>query len=121
MAAPFRHKAKSRLRNAVARYRDARRSLHAPASWRSRYGLDWTNFFIADVQTGFGTFVAFYLAHLGWSHSSIGLALQLSFCLKVGALSGSLVSPSPEGPCDDMCRLNPLSGESDGDAADFLD
>ena len=87
MAAPFRHTAKSRLRNTVARYRDARRSLHAPASWRSRYGLDWTNFFIADVQTGFGTFVAFYLAHLGWSHSSIGLVLTVG---GIAALIGQI-------------------------------
>lgn len=33
------------------------------------------NFFIADVQTGFGTFVAFYLAQLGWPQGSIGVAL----------------------------------------------
>ncbi len=33
------------------------------------------NFFIADVQTGFGTFVAFYLARLGWSQESVGMAL----------------------------------------------
>jgi len=65
----------SRLRNGAARYREARRSLHTPASWQSRYGLDWTNFFIADVQTGFGTFVAFYLAHLGWAKSDVGIAL----------------------------------------------
>jgi MFS family permease len=63
------------LRRTVARYRDVRRSLHTPASWQSRYGLDWTNFFLADIQTGFGTFVAFYLANLGWSQSSVGLAL----------------------------------------------
>ena len=33
------------------------------------------NFFLADVQTGFGTFVAFYLAQLGWSLGHIGIAL----------------------------------------------
>lgn len=33
------------------------------------------NFFIADVQTCFGTFVAFYLARLGWSQESVGIAL----------------------------------------------
>lgn len=87
MATQFRQKAKSELRNTVARYRDARRSLHAPASWQSRYGLDWTNFFIADVQTGFGTFVAFYLAHLGWSHSDIGLVLTVG---GVAALVGQI-------------------------------
>ena len=65
----------ARLRDSAARYWEVRRSLHTPASWRSRYGLDWTNFFIADVQTGFGTFVAFYLAHLGWSKGDVGIAL----------------------------------------------
>ncbi|MGH6674174.1 MAG: MFS transporter [Xanthobacteraceae bacterium] len=65
------------LRNTVARYREAKRSLRTPTSWQSRYGLDWMNFFLADVQTGFGTFVAFYLAHLGWSKSSVGLALTV--------------------------------------------
>jgi MFS family permease len=33
------------------------------------------NFFVADVQTGFGTFVAFYLAQQGWSQRDIGIAL----------------------------------------------
>lgn len=35
------------------------------------------NFFVADVQTGFGAFVAFYLAGLGWSKTSVGLALGI--------------------------------------------
>lgn len=65
----------SRLRNSATRYWEARRSLHTPTSWQSRHGLDWTNFFIADVQTGFGTFVAFYLAHIGWAKSDVGIAL----------------------------------------------
>jgi MFS family permease len=94
MAAQFHRKAKARLHNTVARYRDARRSLHAPASWQSRYGLDWTNFFIADVQTGFGTFVAFYLADLGWSHGNIGLVLT------VGGIAG-VVSQIPGGALAD--------------------
>ena len=51
----------------------------------------------------------------------IVLALQLPFCFEVRALSNRLVSPTPERPCDDVCGLNPLSSESDGDAADFLD
>jgi hypothetical protein len=49
------------------------------------------------------------------------LALQLPFCFEVRALSNRLVSSTPERPCDDVCGLNPLSSESDGDAADFLD
>jgi hypothetical protein len=48
------------------------------------------------------------------------LALQLPFCFEVRALSDRLVSSTPERPCDDMCGLDSLSSESDGDAADFL-
>lgn len=66
---------RSKLSRAVTRYRHARRLLRTPASKQSRAGLDWTNFFIADVQTGFGAFVAFYLAELGWSQSDVGLVL----------------------------------------------
>jgi MFS family permease len=82
------------LWDVAARYRDARKSLRAPASGQSRHGLDWTNFFIADVQTGFGTFVAFYLAHLGWSQSRVGLALA------VGGIA-SVVSLIPGGALSD--------------------
>jgi hypothetical protein len=49
------------------------------------------------------------------------LTLQLPFCFEVSALSDRLVSSTPERPCDDVCGLDPLSSESDGDAADFLD
>jgi MFS family permease len=66
---------RSHIGRVITRYRHARRLLYTPASSQSRNGLDWTNFFIADVQTGFGTFVAFYLAGLGWSQSEVGLAL----------------------------------------------
>jgi MFS family permease len=65
------------FRAAAGLYREARRSLHTPASAQSRRGLDWMNFFIADVQTGFGSFVAFYLAQLGWSPAHIGIALSV--------------------------------------------
>ena len=65
---------RTRLRDAAGRFRaaagghyravawpirEARQALQTPASAQSRYGLDWMNFFVADVQTGFGTFVAF--------------------------------------------------------------
>ncbi|HEX3936025.1 MAG TPA: MFS transporter [Xanthobacteraceae bacterium] len=83
-----------RVHHAVARYHDARKSLHSPASPQSRYGLDWMNFFLADVQTGFGTFVAFYLAHLGWSEHDVGYALTL------GGLAG-VVSQIPGGAMAD--------------------
>jgi MFS family permease len=87
----------SRLRRTAARYREARRSLHTPASRQSRYGLDWMNFFLADVQTGFGTFVAFYLARLGWSERSVGLALT------IGGIAGVL-SQIPGGALADAVR-----------------
>lgn len=81
----------------MARYREARKTLHTPASPQSRYGLDWMNFFLADVQTGFGTFVAFYLAHLGWSERSVGVALT------AGGLAGVL-SQIPGGALADAVR-----------------
>ena len=75
---------RTRLRPAVVRYRAARKALQTPASAQSRRGLDWMNFFIADVQTGFGTFVAFYLAQQGWSQDRVGVALA------VGGIAGVL-------------------------------
>jgi hypothetical protein len=50
-----------------------------------------------------------------------GLALQLPFCFEVGAPCDCLVSSAPERPCDDVCWLDPLSSEPDGDASNFLD
>ncbi len=85
---------RSRLHSAAAQYREARHSLHMPASAQSRRGLDWMNFFIADVQTGFGTFVAFYLAELGWSQASVGVALA------AGGIAG-VVSQIPGGALAD--------------------
>lgn len=55
------------------------------------------NFFIADVQTGFGTFVAFYLAHLNWSQESIGVALALGG-------SAGLLAQIPGGALSDAIR-----------------
>jgi hypothetical protein len=49
------------------------------------------------------------------------LALQLPSCFEVRALGDCLVSSAPEGPCDGVCGLNPLSIKSDGNAANFLD
>src|SRR5262245_59645994 len=83
----------SRARRAYARYRDARRSLRVPASRQSRYGLDWLNFFVADMQTGYGSFVAYYLASLGWSQGAIGLALTADNLLAVlGQIPGGAVA-----------------------------
>src|SRR5436190_20962188 len=53
------------LPRVLGRYREARKSLRGSISQQSRQGLDWMNFFLADVQTAFGAFVAFYLADPG--------------------------------------------------------
>src|SRR6516164_9329881 len=58
-----------------AHYLNARRFLRVSISTQSRQGLDWLNFFLADIQTGFGAFVSFYLADLGWDKGHVALAL----------------------------------------------
>jgi MFS family permease len=45
------------------------------ASPRSVRGLDWFTFFLADIQTGFGPFVAIYLTAHEWAQLDIGLVL----------------------------------------------
>lgn len=42
---------------------------------RSLHFLEWLNFFLADVQTGLGPFVAAYLASSGWNPASVGYSL----------------------------------------------
>ncbi len=37
--------------------------------------LEWLNFFVADVQTGLGPFIAAYLASSGWNAAHVGYAL----------------------------------------------
>ena len=49
---------------------------------RTRHGLDALNFFVADVQTGFGPFVAVYLTAHKWTQIDIGLVFT------AGALVG---------------------------------
>jgi MFS family permease len=66
-------------------------------SKRSQRALDWLNFFIADVQTGFGPFVAVYLASLNWSQGQIGLLLTVSTLASIAsqAPGGALVDAAP--------------------------
>lgn len=52
---------------------------HEPRpSRRSLRGLDWFVFFVADVQTGFGPFIAVYLTTQKWTQVDIGLVLSIS-------------------------------------------
>jgi MFS family permease len=45
---------------------------------RSQRGLDWLNFFVADVQTAFGPFIATQLALHGWLQGTIGSVLTIN-------------------------------------------
>ncbi|HEX9463095.1 MAG TPA: MFS transporter [Alphaproteobacteria bacterium] len=68
---------------------------------RSQIGLDWLNFFIADVQTGFGPFVAVYLATQHWTQSEIGYVMAL------GGVA-SVVSQMPAGALVDAVSAKRL-------------
>ena len=46
-------------------------------SCRSQRGLDWFAFFLADIQTGWGPFVAAYLTSENWTQLNIGLVLTI--------------------------------------------
>jgi MFS family permease len=46
-------------------------------SRQSLRGLDWFIFFLADVQTGFGPFIAVYLTTQKWTQGEIGLVLSI--------------------------------------------
>jgi len=49
----------------------------APIGRRSRLGLDWLNFFVANLQTAFGPFIAVYLTQQHWTQGQIGLVLTV--------------------------------------------
>jgi len=57
---------------------------------RSLRGLDLLNFFMANVQTGFGPFIAVYLTAHSWTQVQIGLVLS------IGTISG-MASQIPAG------------------------
>src|SRR5215469_3435286 len=64
---------------------------------RGPRALDLLNFFVADVQIGFGPFVAVYLTTHKWTQVEIGFALTLStivaFLSQIPA--GALVDAAP--------------------------
>ncbi|HXT80314.1 MAG TPA: MFS transporter [Acetobacteraceae bacterium] len=64
---------------------------------RSHRALDFVNFFVADVQTGFGPFVAVYLTVHKWTQVEIG------FILTLGTVT-ALVSQLPAGALVDAMR-----------------
>jgi MFS family permease len=60
-------------------------------------GLDWLNFFLADVQSGVGPFLAIYLAARGWNEQTIGIVLTS------GGIAG-IISQTPAGAVADRVR-----------------
>jgi MFS family permease len=74
------------------------RSAPSRASLR---GLDWFVFFVADVQTGFGPFVAVYLTTQAWTQVDIGLVLTVGSLV---ALAGQM----PGGAIVDAARSERL-------------
>ena len=57
---------------------ETRPAVPAGPSTRSQRGLDWLNFFIADVETAFGPFIAVYLSAHGWRQGEIGSILTVN-------------------------------------------
>jgi predicted MFS family arabinose efflux permease len=70
-------------------------------SRRSLRGLDWFIFFLADVQTGFGPFIAVYLTTQKWTQAQIG------FVLSIGGVVG-LIGQMPGGAIIDAARSERL-------------
>ena len=70
-------------------------------SRQSQRGLDWFIFFLADVQTGFGPFVAVYLTTQKWTQVEIG------FVLSIGGIIG-LIGQMPGGAIIDAARSERL-------------
>lgn len=76
-------------------------SARAPPSRQSQRGLDWFVFFLADVQTGFGPFIAVYLTTQKWTQVEIG------FVLSIGGVIG-LLGQMPGGAIVDAARSERL-------------
>jgi predicted MFS family arabinose efflux permease len=70
-------------------------------SRRSLRGLDWFIFFLADVQTGFGPFIAVYLTTQKWTQ------VQIGFVLSIGGIVG-LIGQMPGGAIVDAARSERL-------------
>lgn len=61
----------------------------------SLHALDWLNFFLAALLTGFGPFIAVHLAGRGWDPAHIG------FVLSIGSFAG-LITQIPGGELIDI-------------------
>jgi len=70
-------------------------------SRESLRGLDWFIFFLADVQTGFGPFVAVYLTTQKWTQVEIGTVLSIGGVV-------ALIGQMPGGAIIDAARSERL-------------
>jgi MFS family permease len=68
----------------------------------SLHALESTNFFLADVQTGLGPFLAAYLAGAGWKPGRVGMALTLGGIITV-------ILQTPAGAIVDRARSKRLT------------
>ncbi len=67
------------------------------------HSLDLLNFFIADVQTGFGPFIAIYLTTHTWTPQEIGVALSAGSFI-------AILAQVPAGAFIDAIRRKRLAG-----------
>ena len=72
-----------------------------PGKKGSIRALEATNFFLADVQTGLGPFLAAYLAGVGWEPGRVGVALTIGGIITV-------VLQAPAGAIVDQLRSKRL-------------
>ena len=63
----------------------------------AEFSLDFLNLFVANIQTGFGPFVAVYLTTRGWTQTSIGVALSIGTIF-------AMISQVPAGALVDAAR-----------------
>ena len=83
-----------------------RDSLFTKISGASQRGLDAFAFFVADIQMGWGPFVAAYLTSVGWLQFDIGVILT------IGTMAGFVLQV----PLGRGCRLDPRQADPGGDS-----
>jgi len=64
---------------------------------RDGHGLDGLNLFVANIQTGFGPFIAVFLTSQGWTQTAVGLALSIGTVTAMASQvpAGALVDAIP--------------------------
>jgi len=75
----------------------------SPGAGAAHRALDWLNLFVANIQTGFGPFIAVYLTTEGWTQTEIG------FALSIGTVT-AVVSQLPAGALVDASQRKSIVG-----------